>query len=669
MQLADSVTSLPFVGDVMEKKLKKLGIHTIYDLLHHVPSRYSDFSKTSSVENLKIGEQVTVEGQIISLRNIYTKTGKVMQEGVISDGENTISVIWFRQVYLIKTLPVGTMVALTGKVGFWGKKKALTSPNYEKIFENKERLHSGRIVPIYPETAGVTSKWIRRLVKTALEKIGNDDYLSPNFLKEEKLLSITESFTKIHEPKALVDTEEGRIRLAYNELLALELAQRERRNEWLKKSVSKKLITNNKTIENFLTNIPFTPTPSQKRSMEEIALEISDSIPMNRLLEGDVGSGKTLVAAYAAFIASENNASTLIMAPTQILAAQHFKVLTTLLTPFNIPVFQVTSKDKVKAVKEKGVYVGTQALLFKLITAEVGLVVIDEQHRFGVGQRSELSDQEGTNVPHTLTMTATPIPRTIALTLYGDLSLSTLDELPSGRKPITTWVVPKKKRDSAYEWIDKQIKTEEAQVFVVCPLIDESESEKMKEVKSATVEFDRLKKLFPKRRIALLHGRMKNTEKDEILTDFRNKNYDILVTTPVVEVGIDIPNATIMVIEAADRFGLAALHQLRGRVGRGEKQSYCLLMSENTSEKATTRLKAMSKTLSGRELAELDLSLRGPGEIFGTKQSGLPELRIARWTDIDLIKKVKLSAEKVMEDPQLYSSIMEYFKMLQKAAN
>lgn len=668
MKLTDPVSTLPFVGEVMKKNLKKLGIHTIFDLLHHIPSRYSDFSHTVPIEDLKVGESVTVEGQIISLRNIYTKTGKVMQEGILSDGENTIPVIWFRQVYLIKTLPPGTMVALTGKVGFWGKKKAITAPSYEKIFENKERLHSGRLVPVYPETAGITSKWMRRLVNSALSKVDLSDFLNNDFLETNELHSMAESFKKIHVPEKLTDAEEGRIRLAYNELLALELAQIERKKEWLKKNVALKLTVSNQDIFEFLSKLPFSPTTSQSRSMGEIASELSNSTPMNRLLEGDVGSGKTLVAAFASYVAFKNDAASLIMAPTQILAQQHEKVLSQLLAPFNVPVEIVTSKEKTKTLEKKGVYVGTQALLYKFITSKVGLVVIDEQHRFGVGQRSELAEQ-GKHVPHILTMTATPIPRTIALTLYGDLSLSTLDELPKGRKSIITWVVPPKKRDSGYEWVDKQIAEVEAQVFVVCPLIDESESEKMKEVKSATVEYERLKKLFPTRSIALLHGRMKAQEKNDILADFRNKKFDILVTTPVVEVGIDIPNATIMVIEAADRFGLAALHQLRGRVGRGEKQSYCLLMSENTSEKAQIRLKAMSKTLSGRELAELDLSLRGPGEIFGTKQSGIPELKIARWTDIDLIKKVKESASKVVEEKELYKSIMDYFKILQKAAN
>lgn len=652
----------------MEQKLKKLGIKTVYDLLHHIPSRYQDFSRTVPIPELKIGDQVTIEGQITAIKNIYTKAGKVMQEAELSDGEHTITVVWFRQTYLVKNLPPGTMVALTGKVGFWGRKKAIVSPNYEKIVELQDRLHSGRLLPIYPETAGVTSKWIRRLLSEAFKESQIEDFFEESFLNQYQLLSLQTSLQKIHNPEVLTDTEVGRVRLAFNELIALELSQIERRREWLSKNVALNLSVPPNSVLEFLEKLPFTPTKSQLRSMSEIAEELGQTVPMNRLLEGDVGSGKTLVAAFGAFITGKNNASSLIMAPTQILAQQHHKTLSMLLNPHGIDVVPVTSKEKIKLLDKPAVYVGTQALLFKYISSQTGFVVIDEQHRFGVGQRAHLSTQSDT-VPHVLTMTATPIPRTIALTLYGDLNLSTLDEMPSGRKRIKTWVIPPKKRDDAYNWIEKEITENEAQVFVVCPLIDESEHEKMKEVKAATVEYKRLKKLFPKRKIALLHGKMKAKEKDTLLTDFREKKYDILVTTPVVEVGIDIPNATIMVIEAADRFGLAALHQLRGRVGRGEKQSYCLLMTENQSEAVRTRLTAMSKTLSGRELAELDLSLRGPGEIFGTKQSGLPELRIARWTDIDLIKKTKAIANEITKDQKRYQTLFEYLQMLQTAPN
>lgn len=668
MTFNSKVTDLPGVGPELCKKLNKLGIETIFDLLHHIPSRYSDFSQKTKISDLKIGENVTVEGQITQIKNIFTKNGKVMQEAIISDGESTMPVVWFRQIYLLKTLPPGSFVALTGKVGFWGKKRAIMSPQYEKITDNSDRLHSGRIVSIYHETEGVTSKWLRRLVHLALKEIESTEFLPNNILETINLKKIDESLKKVHQPTDLNESEQGRIRLAFNELLGLELAQRERRSAWLSKNVSLKLSVPTTALFEFLDKLPFTPTKSQTRSMGEIASELSREIPMNRLLEGDVGSGKTLVAAFASFVASKSNASSLIMAPTQILAQQHFETLTKLLSPHNIPVSLITAKEKVKSIKKLGVYVGTQALLFKYINSDIGLVVIDEQHRFGVSQRAKLSES-GKAVPHVLTMTATPIPRTIALTLYGDLELSTLDELPKGRKPITTWVVPPKKRDAAYEWIDKKIEETKSQVFVVCPLIEESESEKMKEIKAATSEYKKLVKIFPKRKVALLHGRMKIAEKTKILDDFKNKIYDILVTTPVVEVGIDVPNATIMVIEAADRFGLAALHQLRGRVGRGEKESFCLLLTENLSEKVKTRLTAMSKTMSGHELAELDLSLRGPGEIFGTKQSGVPELKIARWTDVELIKRVKDVANEISNDPNKYQDVFLYYHSLQKAPN
>ncbi len=668
MKFTDPVSVLPLVGEAMETKLKKLGIKNVRDLLHHVPSRYSDYSNVTPLNEVQIGDQLTIEAQVVSIKNIFSKSGKVMQEAVISDGEHSLIAVWFRQTYLPKTLPPGTQVAFTGKIGFWGKKKAIVAPSFEKLVENTERLHSGRIVPTYRETAGVTSKWLRRVVHNTLKQLSEEDFLSSDITEKYVFADLITSLKLIHEPATIEDVELGRRRLAFNELLMHQLAQRERQMAWTDKHAAKKLSVSSTLLLEFLSKLPFTPTKSQIRAMGEIANDLALSVPMNRLLEGDVGSGKTAVAAFAMFVGYLNGVTSLIMAPTQILAAQHAQTISSLLAPFNIPVIAVSSIEKAKKINETAVYVGTHALLFKLIHSQVGVIVIDEQHRFGVTQRAQLAEQ-GKRVPHVLTMTATPIPRTIALTLYGDLALSTLDELPAGRKKITTWVIPPKKRKASYEWIDKQIEETDSQVFVVCPLIDESESEKMKEVKAAKTEFERLTKVFKNRRLTLLHGKMKVGEKQAVLDDFKAKKYDILVTTPVVEVGIDIPNATIMMIEAADRFGLAALHQLRGRVGRGEKQSYCLLMSDNQSEKSKKRLTAMSKTMSGLELAELDLSLRGPGEIFGTKQSGIAELTIARWTDVELIKLSKEVADHIMTNPEDFRPVFEYYKGFQEAAN
>jgi ATP-dependent DNA helicase RecG len=374
---------------------------------------------------------------------------------------------------------------------------------------------------------------------------------------------------------------------------------------------------------------------------------------MNRLLEGDVGSGKTVVAAAAAFAVFLNGYQTIVMAPTQILATQHYETFKKLLTPFGVRVSLTTSDVKKSELGRNDVFIGTHALLNgKINFDKVGLVVIDEQHRFGVEQRKHLIKKSGT--PHVLTMTATPIPRTIALTSYGDLDLSVLTEMPLGRLKVTTWVVPETKREGAYGWIKSQILKSKSQVFIVCPLIEDSETETLADVKSVTSEFEKLKKIFVGYKLGLLHGRMKPTEKTKVLGGFRSRRIDILVTTPVVEVGIDIPNATVMVIEAAERFGLAQLHQLRGRVGRGDKKSYCLLFA---NIKYSKRLRAMEKMHSGFELAELDLQLRGPGEIFGTAQSGFPELKVASWNNYPLIKKAKDVADDIVKNPSKYPDI------------
>jgi ATP-dependent DNA helicase RecG len=392
---------------------------------------------------------------------------------------------------------------------------------------------------------------------------------------------------------------------------------------------------------------------------------------MNRLLEGDVGSGKTVVAATASFISFLNGFQTVFMAPTQILAKQHFNTLKSVLDPYKVRVSLVTSAGIEADLGKTDVYIGTHALLHdKASFDDAALVVIDEQHRFGVKQRAIIAEKSSNNkIPHVLTMTATPIPRTVALTIYNDLDLSTLDELPKGRQPITTKVVPPQKRKKAYEWINEKIKDDDVQAFVICPLIEESEKESMVQVKAATAEYERLKKAVPERKIDILHGRMKGKDKEKIIDRFKKGKTELLVSTPVVEVGIDVPNATIMVIEGAERFGLAQLHQLRGRVGRGKKKSYCFLFAEKASEKVVKRLSYLQKTKSGFELAELDLKLRGPGEVFGTRQHGFSELKIANWQDISLIKKARKVAKDAIQNPAKFSKLKEKLNYMQRAKN
>ena len=461
-------------------------------------------------------------------------------------------------------------------------------------------------------------------------------------------MDLPTSIKEIHFPNEPENAKKARQRLAFDELLSLQITNLKRKLAWQKNHPVYKLEIKKEEINKFIDRLPFKLTGSQEKVIDEIITDFKKPYPMNRLLEGDVGSGKTVVAATAAFIAFLNGCQSVIMAPTQILAQQHFDTLNSLLQPFKVRISLITSSISKSDLGRTDIFVGTHSLIHqKLNMDKVSLVVIDEQHKFGVEQREHLVKRVGQkNIsPHVLTMTATPIPRTVALTFYGDLDLSTLNEIPKGRQKITTWIVPKEKREGAYAWINSQISNLNSQIFIVCPLIEESGAETLKDIKSVTKEFINLKKIFKEKGLGLLHGKLKLEEKNKVIDDFRNKKLDILVATPVVEVGIDIPNATIMVIEASDRFGLAQLHQLRGRVGRSDKKSYCLLFYQNESEKSKARLSAMEEGISGFELAELDLKLRGPGEIFGLKQSGIPELKIASWTDIILIKKAKEVAE------------------------
>jgi len=643
MDLALSVTTLPGIGTVMAKKLEKLGIKSVFDLLYHIPFRYEDRSQISPISRVQPGETVTVKGIIDGIKNEFTKGHKFIQKAIISDNSGTIDVAWFNQAYLTRTIKTGESVSLHGKVDFFGPKKTLVSPEYEI---GDKLIHMGRIVPVYPETAGVSSKWLRAKIFPILNTL--NDY-SPFDIQALK---------HIHFPESLDQTELARRRLAHDELLLLQLSALIHRQSWQKTKLSHIFSVPYPQIRQFIANLPFTLTPSQNKTVDEILTDLSTPNPMNRLLEGDVGSGKTVVAAIAAYAAHLNKFQTLILAPTQILAHQHFNTLTTLFTPFNINVDLITSN--LKTVKSTShIIVGTHALLNKQFKS-AGLIIIDEQHRFGVAQRA-LAAAKGES-PHILTMTATPIPRTIALTLYGDLDLSVLTDPPSGRIPVKTWVVPEHKRSAAYEWI----KSQNTQSFIVCPFIEESET--LKTVKAATAEFNKLKSVFSSFKLGLLHGKLKAGEKEDVVKKFRAGELDILVSTPVVEVGIDIPAASIMVIEAAERFGLAQLHQLRGRVGRSDQQSYCLLFSNSD----TDRLKAMETHHSGLELAEIDLKLRGPGNIYGTTQHGLPQFKVASYQDFDLIAEVKSEAAKILPELEKYPllrSLLQEAKMQEVQPN
>ncbi len=591
---------------------------------------------------------MTIFATLTELKNDYTRKGRVLQKGKITDSTGELEVVWFNQPYLATSLNPGEKLALFGKVDLYGNRRSLIAPEYELFSDSL--IHTGRLIPIYPETLGVSSKWLRTLIFKLLKQLPNGLPDTPNHL------SWAQALNNIHFPKSLEEVEPARHRMALDELLLMQLTSLIRRKNWSDQKHTTPLLANQTKLEEFISQLPFQLTSSQHQAVQEIIADLQHPVAMNRLLEGDVGSGKTVVAAIAAYVSSLNNSQTLILAPTQILATQHYQTLSQVFQPFGIEVGLITGNTSLKKENSKlKIVVGTHALLSeKLDISNVKLIVIDEQHRFGVYQRSVLM-QKGQS-PHLLTMTATPIPRTIALTLHGDLNISYLDKPPSGRLPVKTWVVPEAKRDSAYKWIKDQMINDKSQTFIVCPFIEPSES--LITVKAATVEFEKLKSVFSPLKLCLLHGRLKAKEKDEILSQFRAKKYDILVTTPVVEVGIDIPNATIMLIEAADRFGLAQLHQLRGRVGRSDKQSYCLLFAENHS----SRLKAMEIHHDGRKLAEVDLSLRGPGSLYGTAQHGQVQFKIANYANLILIEMAQKLAADIFPNLEKYSVLLKLVK-------
>jgi len=653
VNLTAPVISISGIGTKFAGKLTKLGISTIFDLLYHLPFRYENRLLISPVSQVQPGETVTVIGKIISIKNEFTHSGRFVQKGILEDNTGQINIVWFNQMFLVKSLK-GKNVALYGKADFFGKQIALVSPEYEFYTSNTELVHMGRVVPVYPETAGVSSKWLRSKIFSLLKILPETDpWPAPGLpLWKETLINI--HFPKILNSQFSILNYKNR--LAYDEIFLLQTKSLNLRSVWQKINLSHPFTLDQSQVLNFISNLPFTLTSGQNQAIKEILNSLSLPAPMNRLLEGDVGSGKTVVAAIAAFITHLNGFQSIFLAPTQILATQHYQTLSALFKPYGIKIALVTANTKNShfSLLNSQLVVGTHALLSdknKDIFEKVGLVVIDEQHRFGVLQRA-LAAKLGSS-PHILTMTATPIPRSVALTMFGELDLSQLPEKPAGRIPVKTWIVPESKRSTSYPWILNQLQATSLpasrQAFWVCPFIDTSES--AISVKAVTAEYDRLSKIFTGLKLGLLHGRLKSADKDKVITSFKAGDYDILVTTPIVEVGIDIPNASIIIIEGAERFGLAQLHQLRGRVGRNSTTSYCLLFT--SSGEVPKRLKALETLDSGIQLAELDLKYRGPGEIYGTSQHGFPEFKIAGYDNIELIEKARNEAKKVL--PQINS--------------
>ena len=683
-----------YFGPAIIKKLEKLKIKTVRDLLYHFPSRYDDFSNFTPISEITPRAQLSARGVILNAKNTRIfRRNMVLTEIMVEDDTGAIKSVWFNQPYLINQFKPDRLINLSGKVVVNKGRFCFSNPAYEivgygKVERKKESLHTGRLVPVYPETSGLTSRWLRFAIKPMLKLSSQlPDVIPDEIRKIYHLPNLVHALSQIHFPGKIEDAKLARKRFAFEELFVLQLFTSLERLKLSQKTAP--IIKFDETaVKKFVESLPYKLTDDQKKVSWQIIKDIEWPKPMNRLLEGDVGSGKTIVAVMAAYLTALNGYQTAFMAPTEILSRQHFEKISFLLKNFDINVGLLTSgeaklfdeksappaggrrtkKEFLKKVEngEVPIVIGTHSLIQKnVVFKNLALIVIDEQHRFGVNQRAAIADHHKESIPHLLSMSATPIPRTLGLTIWGDLDLSLIKEMPIGRKNIITKIVPPEKRDWAYEFIKNEIK-KGRQAFVVCPLIEEPQprgggrasplegGEKL-QVKAAKKEYERLKtEIFPHLKIGLLHGKMKAKEKEKIMSEFLNGDLNILVATSVVEVGIDVPNATVMMIEGADRFGLASLYQFRGRVGRSEYQSYCFLLTDSNSGSTNERLRAIESAQNGFDLAERDLELRGPGDFAGVRQSGLPDLAMASLTDLKLIEETREATKQILNtDPML----------------
>lgn len=670
MLLTDPIRYLKGVGEKNAKKLESLGIFNIGDLVERFPFRYEDLSKITPIAQVYAGGSFAVRAKVKKkrLRPAFGRRTKIL-EALLEDASGAIGAVWFNQPYLENSLQDGQTYLFAGPATFY-KSLQLQNPAWER--ESEKTLHIGRIVPIYPLRAGIYAKWLRGLIGQALRQIPKlQEFMPQEIIKKAGMISYDEALRDVHFPQTLETLKRARERLAFDELFAWELKILKHKRR-LKKISAPKINFDEKLARDFVSSLPFKFTQSQKIAAWQIIKDIQKEHPANRLLSGDVGSGKTVVAALAALQTAANGYRVAYMAPTEILASQHFTTFTKLPLLNDYPIALLTSsrsllysggvetrlkKNELKKIlpeKKVSILFGTHALLQKDVKIpDLGLIIVDEQHRFGVRQRMALARppartgtpagaEEPPLAPHFLSMTATPIPRTLALTLYGDLDISRISELPRGRKPVATIIVNPEDRKKIYAEIEGQL-AQGRQAFVVCPLIDPSDS---LGVKSATEEYEKIRReIFPRRKIGLLHGKMKAEEKQKTMRDFSERRLDVLVSTSVIEVGVDCPNATMIIIEGAERFGLAQLHQLRGRVGRNDIQSYCYLFSDSGNSKSNSRLAVLSKSHNGLELAEADLKLRGPGEIYGNLQSGYMNFKIADIFDSEALFKAREQAE------------------------
>lgn len=699
IQINTPIERLKGASTTILKPLKNLGIATYADLLLHIPTRYDDFSHTTRIADAQVGETVTVQGVIQSIENARSwKRRMHITHATVSDGSGTMEAVWFNQPFLTQTLAQGKTVSLSGKISM-SDRSGLTmqNPAHEVVGKTNTTTHTGRLVPVYRETAGITSRWLRYLIKNAFAAITTvPETLPDDIIKRQHFPARFAALKSIHFPETEKEAALARKRLAFEEVFFMQLLTL-RARETMKQSAAPKIPMHVEKIKTFVGTLPFSLTNAQRKAAWEIVQDMERGHPMNRLLEGDVGSGKTVVAAIAMHTAAENGWQSVIMAPTEVLASQHFTSLSKLFEPFNTNVGLLTGsgalmydaelktahamkKADLLATMRSGslkIIIGTHALIANEISFHaLGLIVLDEQHRFGVKQRARLAQHRSSGtaaraplIPHFLSMTATPIPRTLTLTAYGDLDISLLNEMPKNRKTIITKLISPTERRSAYVFMEKQVKAGR-QIFVICPRIEHEFSDDAliapprqftfaemarKEVKAVKKEYEKLsQEIFPTHRVGMLHGKMKAKEKEDVMKKFKAHELDILVSTSVVEVGVDVPNASVMAIEGAEQFGLAQLHQFRGRVGRSEHQSYCLLFQDEESQSVSRRLKALLECNDGFLLAEKDLAIRGPGDFLGTRQWGAPDLAMASLSDAFLIKAAREEALRIVsQDPTL----------------
>jgi ATP-dependent DNA helicase RecG len=660
------VTEIKGVGPRLAERLEVLGIQTLEDLLYHFPYRYDDYTLLKPINKLEYGEQVTVIGTVWETRVRQVRNNKLVQS-TITDGTGKVQATWFNQPWLVGKLRAGMQIVVSGKVDQFLGRPVFQNPDWERL--EMEPLRTRRIVPVYRLTSGLSANKLREIIRQVLDNWGKrlPDPLPTEIRQRRNFYSLPKAIRQIHFPNSKQTLHRARQRLIFDELFQLQLGMLGYRRDW--QSVPGISIPfDGLGIEQFIGQLPFTLTAAQQRVIAEIGSDMANQIPMNRLLQGDVGSGKTVVAAAALVLTSRAGYQAAIMAPTEILAEQHYQGLKKLLANLNIEIGLLTGSTPASDRKETlaklasgeiQVIAGTHALIQEGVEfARLALAIIDEQHRFGVDQRQALREK-GTRQhengsqpnPHLLVMSATPIPRSLALTFYGDLDLSIIDEMPPGREEIKTrWLRPSE-RERAYSFVRGQIE-KGRQAFVICPLVEESDKIR---AKAAVEEYDRLREqVFPDLKLGLLHGRMKGNEKETAMRQFYERESDILIATSVIEVGIDIPNSTVMLIEGAERFGLAQLHQFRGRVGRGEHQSYCILLADEVTGDAEERLLALEKSNDGFLLAEKDLEIRGPGEFLGRRQSGLPELHLASLSDMEMLEIGRQEAQLIYdEDPDL----------------